>query len=423
MQKSYLLRSQSESPLASDSALIDPNAYSHTSGRGHGSLSAEATFSLPSLKGIAESDLTLLLRSAWVDARYNLHPLLAAVSNAPADILDTRGYSLYYPLVDTESAFGWAEETVFQHPPTTMLALVCSLKDLAPTAKSSRASLHFAYSDTGDTIHVVLVAGHWITDGLGSFTIINRISEYLNNPVEGVYKWGEEIERLSVPLVIATGRRTAREGQLVPLPPAQVDRVLAAMMGGAGAMEPSYTQDAGAHELPQTKQDVIHELSLSVLDSHALLELCRSHSVTITALLSVLLALVFVGDDERISESKNVQLPFFSINRGADLLDGYKSSVGLQLTLSPFAFNAQAVKDCLGDGDYSGESQIWKLAATAKDQLVSAKVSILCSLESSTDRLRLTILPSYTSMRLYALYSPIYSRQGVIRYSAQQYHS
>ena len=223
---------------------------------------------------------------------------------------------------------------------------------------------------------------------MGSFTILNHILRYLNNPSTEIYVWGEEVGKLSIPLAVATGRRIAKSGQLVPLPQADVDKVLSMMMEGAGDMEPSYTQQLSTrnytqqlstHKLPQTQKDVVRELSLSVSED-ALLGLCRSHGVTITAHFSVLLALVFVGDDERISKNKTVQLPCFSISRGADLLDGYKSSVGLQLTLSPFAFDAQAIRKCLESGDFGSESQIWKLAATAKDQLVSAKVSTLCSL-------------------------------------------
>ena len=235
---------------------------------------------------------------------------MAAISTAPDDILDTAGYSLFYPLVDTDTVNRWAEETVYQHPPTTMLELVASLKKDAPTAKSSRASLHFARSTSGDEVHVVFVTGHWITDGLGSFTILKHILGYLNNLSEGLYKWGEEVERLSIPLALATGRRTAKSGRLVPLPQGDVDRVLVAMMEGAGAMEPSYTQRPSIHRLPQSQKDVVREVSLSVSDSNALLNLCRSHGVTITALFSVLLALVFVGDDSLLG-SKTVQLPFF----------------------------------------------------------------------------------------------------------------
>jgi hypothetical protein len=360
------------------------DASSHSSGQGHGSLSTEATFSPPASLSNAMSDneMASLFRSAWVDVRYNLHPLLAAVSAAPVDVLDIAGYSLFYPLVDTGSASRWAEETVFQHPPTTMLDLVASLKDMAPTARSSRATLHFAHSTTEDAIHVVLVTGHWITDGLGSFAILDRIVQYLNEPSARVHTWGNEVERLSIPLAIATGRRIAQSGQLVPLPQSHVDKVLGAMMGGVGAMEPSYTQPSGTHELPQTKPDVIRELSLSVHDTNALLDLCRSHGVTVTSLFSALLALVFVGDDSSISDFKTVQFPFFSINRGADLLDEYKSSVGLQLTLSPFAFDAVAIRKCLESGDCSSESQIWSLAAAAKAQLVAAKVSHLVTKRS-----------------------------------------
>lgn len=256
-----------------------------------------------------------------------------------------------------------------------MLELVASLKKDAPTARASRASLHFARSTSGDEIHVVLVTGHWITDGLGSFTILKHIVNQLNNPSTEIYRWGEEVERLSIPLALATGRRTAKSGQLVPLPQAQVNKVLGVIMGGAGAMDPSYAQSPGTHKLPQIGKDVVQELSLSVHDSKALLDLCRSHGVTITALFSVLLALVFVGDDPRISDSKTVQLPFFSINRGADLLEQHRSSVGLQLTLSPFAFDAQPVSSCL-ESVNSKVGQIWDLAAAAKDQLVVAKVCL-----------------------------------------------
>jgi hypothetical protein len=324
---------------------------------------------------MSDNEMASLFRSAWVDVRYNLHPLLAAVSAAPVDVLDIAGYSLLYPLVDTGSASRWAEETVFQHPPTTMLDLVASLKDNAPTARSSRATLHFAHSSTGDAIHVVLVTGHWVTDGLGSFNILDRIAQYLNNPSGGVYSWGEEVARLSIPLSIATGRRIAKSGKLVPLPQSQVNEVLGAVFQGVGGMEPSYIQDPGTHELPQTKKDIIHELCLHQTESNTLLVLCRTHKITITALFSVLLALVFVGDDGSISDFKTLQFPFFSINRGADLLDEYKSSVGLQLTLSPFAFDSAAIRKCRESGDCSSESQIWRLAAAAKEQLVAAKVS------------------------------------------------
>lgn len=267
-----------------------------------------------------------LFRSAWIDVRYNLHALLAAISTASDDILDTAGYSLFYPLVDTDEVNEWATETVYQHPPTTMLDLVASLKITSPTARSSRASPHFARSSTGDEVPVVLVTGHWIMDGLGSFTILNHILRYLNDPSTEIYKWGEEVEKLSKPLAIATGRRIAEKGQLVPLPQGDVDKVLGAMMEGAGAMEPSYIQRPGTHTLPQTKKDVVEELSLSVSDSDALLNLCRTHGVTITSLFSVLLALYFVGDDSLLG-SKTVQLPFFSINRGADLFNTKPVSV------------------------------------------------------------------------------------------------
>lgn len=319
-------------------------------------------------------DFASLICAAWLDVRFNLHPLVAATSNAPAQILDTAEYSLYYPLVTTESALRWAQETVFEHAPQTMSELVASLKIDSPTASSSRASLHFARSRDGPDIHVILVTGHWITDGRGSFRILSRILQCLNKSPSGAYDWGDEVCRLSVPLAIACGRRTAKSGQLVPMPQSRVDEVLASILDMNNAAQPSYVHPPGTHDLPQRKADVIHELCLTELESASLLQLCRTNGVTMTSLLNVLFALAYVEREQHISSHKTVQFPFFAIHREVDLLPMYKSSVGLQLTLSSFIVDARTVKDCLMSVQPQ-ESDIWSMAAAGKKQLVEAKVS------------------------------------------------
>lgn len=235
-----------------------------------------------------------MLRKAWIGVRFNLHPLLAAISTAPADILDTEGYSLYYPDALEPDVEVWADETVVGHPSCTLSDLVASLKQIAPTARNHRASLHFASSHTGNSFHVVLIAGHWLTDGRGALKIFNQILNDLNSPVGSSWNWGEEVARLSIPLALATGRRIAKSGEVVALPPDEVEAITSMIMEAESAAQPAFSHLSRRNEVNSSEPDVVHEIRLSLSDSKSLLKTCRQHGVSVTALLNVLLSMSFV---------------------------------------------------------------------------------------------------------------------------------
>jgi hypothetical protein len=158
------------------------------------------------------------IRAAWLDVRYSFHPLVVIVSQAPKIVLDTEGYSMTYPIVTAEEASISAKETVIEHDPVASLqALSDLLEPLLPTAVNSRAEIHFAPSFVDGTFHVSLLFGHWITDGLGGFKILNKVLESMNGLTK-TYDWGSEVSRLSVPLGIATGHQKASGREVEPLP-------------------------------------------------------------------------------------------------------------------------------------------------------------------------------------------------------------
>lgn len=392
----------------------------HTSGEGHGSLSTQATFS--SVEPISAHDFAALLRAAWIDVRFSLHPLLATVSSAPSNELDTEGYSMMYPLVDAEGARRWAEETVTEHEPTTMSALVVSLKDASPTARLSQAGLHWAPSSTDGTFHVVFVGGHWLTDGRGAFKILNQLIRNIDIPPSGEYRWGEEVVRLSLPLAIATGRRTAKSGAVVPLPRSQVDGFLAALVKIDTAFRPCFAHPPSSRNVPRWSPDVIEELCLTESESSVIRHTCRARGITITALFNVILAMVFVEDPAALDEINTVQIPFFATHREDDMLEEHKGSVGLQLTISPFALDARSVQACL-DPARSRASLIWSLAVKAKRQLAGATVRPrLHSLVADTPSSH-TTWSSHTNTRSSAICYPPFSTVRASSCTEPQFHS
>jgi hypothetical protein len=339
----------------------------HPSGDGFGSISTQATFSPKS--PISPAKMAELLRIAWKGARYGLHPLLAAVSHAPDDIYDVNGYSLTYPLVTEESANIWARETVIQHEAiASMEKLSESLENNSPTARGSRGQLHFAPSSINDAYHVVLVCGHWITDGRGGLKILNRILEGLNDSSVREYDWGSEVARLSVPLAVATGHRTAHEGVIEPLPKAQVDKFLEAFMEGQVAEQPIFSRPQGTHTLPQRSRNINEKISL---DSTALIQACRAHGVTVTALLNVVFCMAFIGE-KSLEGCKTVAIPLFSVHRGEDLIGIHSESVGLEMILAPLGLDAKLIAGCMGSTDAEA---IWTASMIFRQQLVQAKVN------------------------------------------------
>jgi hypothetical protein len=339
-------------------------------------MSSQATFA--ARVSTTPSDFLHLLRSAWLDVRFNLHPMLAAISSAPADLMDLSGYAVHYPLVDASSALDWAVETVVANKPSTMLELVDSLLSTSPTAHGSRGHLHFAPSpeNPGRVFHLTLVVGHWVTDGLGGLRILNRVLENLNTASQKEYSWGDEVSRLSVPLAIATGLRVIRNGEIGLLPPAQVDNLLEGMSQAMSAVEPRFTKAPGEYAIPRPTRHVTEELCLSLSDSGALLAVCREHGVTITSLLNVLLLMAFVQTASALEGIKTVEMPAFSANRSDDLLEIYKGSVGLNIVFAPLSINARSLAACLNPTEHR-TAEIWAAARALRDQMVQLTVSFV----------------------------------------------
>lgn len=345
----------------------------HKSGEGFGSLSTHATYT--STTSCSPDDFAKILRQAWIAVRFNLHPLLAAVSTAPSDILDVEGYSLFYPDVQQADVDEWARRTVIGHESCTLAELVASLKHIAPTARNHRASIHFAPSLTGNSFHVVLVAGHWLTDGRGAVKILNYILNSINTRVDVRWRWGDEAARLSIPLPLATGRRTAKDGKVVGLPTDEVQAILKLLVDAEVESQPTFSHCQHVGDLDRSKPDVIHEIRLSPSESKSLLHACRSHGVSITALLNVLLSISFVGNPEALSGSKTVAMPFFPTDRGHDLLEEHRGSVGLQLVLSTLGLPSDLIRSCWTSYPNTNSNAIWEAAKESKRRITEALVS------------------------------------------------
>jgi len=285
------------------------------------------------------------------------------------------GYSLFYPDVQQADVDKWARRTVIGHERCTLPELVASLKHTAPTTRSHRASIHFAPSPTGNSFHVVLVAGHWLTDGRGAVKILNYILNSINTGVDARWRWGEEAARLSVPLPLATGRRTAKDGKVVPLPADEVQAVLKIMIDADAASQPGFSHSPNVGKLDRSKPDVIHEIRLSPSESTSLLDACRSHGVSVTALLNVLLSMSFVGNSEAVSDSKTVPMPFFPTDRGHDLLEEYRGSVGLNLVLFTLGLPSDLLRSCWSSCPDTDSQAIWEAAKESKRRITEALVS------------------------------------------------
>jgi hypothetical protein len=269
----------------------------------------------------------------------------------------------------------WASKTVHKHDSSTNADLVALLKRTAPTARDHQASIHFAPSLVGNSFHVLLVAGHWLTDGRGAIKILNYILNNLNTAENAGWNWGEEAARLSIPLPLATGRRVAKSGKILPLPIEEVQAVLSMIIGGETATQPAFSHPQRLYDADRNEVDSIHEICLSPLDSKALLDACRAHHVSVTALLNVLLSMAFVGEPAVLANSKTVPIPFFSTHRGHDLLEQHMQSVGLQLVLAPFGLSSELLRSSWRSYPSISSDGIWTAARESKRQLVEAVVS------------------------------------------------
>lgn len=69
--------------------------------------------------------------------------------------------------------------------------------------------------------------------------IFDRMLQLFKQPSSANFPWGHEVTRLSIPLSIALGRRTAFNGQVKALPEAEVNNFLADFMQGHVATMPT----------------------------------------------------------------------------------------------------------------------------------------------------------------------------------------
>jgi hypothetical protein len=268
-----------------------------------------------------------------------------------------------------------------QHAPSDMQGLIQKLRPSSPTARNSRAMLHFAPSTVDHSFHLVLSVGHWITDGRGAFRILGHIVRKLNTPPHVAYIWGEEVCRLSIPLGIASGRRTAVGNGVEPLPEGDVKAVFEAVGKLQAASQPSLAGLVGTHNLPQQDPEVIDDLVLSTSDTYCLLELCRAHGVTMTALLNVVFASSAIIAPSRLSGMKTVPLPNFSVDRSDILLPRYRDSVGLNLVLAPYVICADLIRSCTDESDAKMRLEaVWAAARSSNDTLKKLAVSFFFSL-------------------------------------------
>jgi hypothetical protein len=124
---------------------------------------------------------------------------------------------------------------------------------------------------------------------------------------------------------------------------------------------------------PQPACQIVADVVLDQQDSKALLDRCRAHETTVTALLNVLIAITYVDDPVKLQAAKTVPIPFFSVHRGEDQVGRHQGSLGLCTTMAPFAFEAGTLAACLVK-TAGREEAIWKAAQEAVPQLKAAKV-------------------------------------------------
>jgi hypothetical protein len=147
------------------------------------------------------------------------------------------------------------------------------------------------------------------------------------------------------------------------------------IIGGDLATQPAFSHPQRLYDTDRSEVDSVHEICLSPLDSKALLDACRAHHVSVTALLNVLLSMAFVGDPAGLANTKTLPIPFFSTHRGHDLLEEHKQSVGLQLVLAPFGLSSELLRSCWVGYPSMSSDGIWTAAKESKRQLVEALVS------------------------------------------------
>lgn len=346
---------------------------SHPAGHGHSTLLVETT--ITSAK--TPVDIADNLRDAWKKIRFHTHPLIAVELAKPEDQLDTDGYSIHYPDSSVESVERWAQATVVGHRSTGMSDLVRDVDARVYKSGCWGAELHFASTsnDTGGcTVHLLFVSGHWITDGRGALKILSRLVEFLNSSTSTDLDWGTEVPRLSVPLGVATGKRQAVSGEVVPLPPTTIDDFMQKFMSAHAEAQPTYEKPLQPMTAKLASPQIRGDIVLSEADSAKLLYLCRQHGTTVTALLNVVLAMAYVDDPSQLRASKTLQIPFFSVHRGQDLVESHQASLGLCMTIAPFVFGTAAIDGCLVQGP-NQITAMWAAAQAAKPQLVAAKVS------------------------------------------------
>jgi hypothetical protein len=349
---------------------------SHPSGHGHSSLLIETT--LTSSRPPSISEVTGKLQDAWKQVRYHAHPLIAVELVLPQVITDTDDYIVYYPDTTPESATIWAQETVIYQPSLHMADLVHAVDSKIYSSGSSGAEIHFSYlpgiGGDDSTLHLVFAAGHWITDRRGAFKILDRLVGYLNSSSSIDLDWGAEVSRLSLPLGVATGRRQANAGNIEHLASGDIETFMHTFMHAHAKAQPSHEKPLQPASIIMPSPQIRSDIVLSETDSHKLLNLCRHHSTTVTALLNVLLAMTYVDNPVKLRSSKTLPIPFFAVHRSHDLVSPYKEGMGLYITIAPFAFAASSIAKCL-DGQDEQNKAIWGAAQEAKHQLLAAKVS------------------------------------------------
>jgi len=147
------------------------------------------------------------------------------------------------------------------------------------------------------------------------------------------------------------------------------------IIGAESATQPAFSHSQRLYDPDRSKDDSIHDICLSPLDSKALLDACRAKNVSVTALLNVLLSMAFIGEPAVLGDSKTLPIPFFSTHRGHDLLEEHKQSIGLQLVLASFGLSSELLRSCWSSYPSISSDGIWTAARESKRQLVAAVVS------------------------------------------------
>ncbi|CAF9926181.1 hypothetical protein IMSHALPRED_006887 [Imshaugia aleurites] len=196
------------------------------------------------------------LRKAWKSLRFE-HPSIAVI---------TDGATLTYDVPDVSSLEQWADKTFIVDRDTEEAEDV-----IASIGPCEQAQLHVL----PHTRQIVLHTAHWRSDGRGLPQLLDRLLHFMTHPQLSSLRWGEETSRLTICLEDAANMID----QVSPADQARVKEMAGQLLKGSPALTISCIGDTDTQ--PGSPRRCL--LSLTALQTAALISTCRARNLTVTA--------------------------------------------------------------------------------------------------------------------------------------------